>query len=172
MGQHPLVSRLLREVFNSIPPQPKYSETWEVSRVLSYEGSLGSEALPLKLLTRKLVVLLAQVLASRCSELVWLTLKGRKYSAGGAELRCNGLSKTDKPGQEKSMQRVYLVSFDQNSSLCPVGCLKAYESATAKFRQKDTLQLFLATVEPPQPVYLFFNCQVAQASHCSKWHKR
>ena len=124
-----------------------------MSRVLSYVRSLGSnEALSLKLLTRKLVVLLALVLASRCSDLVRLTLKGRKYSAGGAELQCNGLSKTAKPGQKKSRQSVYLVSFDQDPSLCPVGCLKAYESATAKFRQKDTSQLFLATVEPHQPV--------------------
>ena len=128
VGQHPLVSRLLKGVFNSRPPQPKYTEMWEVSRVLSYIKSLGSnEALSLKLLTRKLVVLLALVLASRSSDLIRLTLKGRKYSAGGAELRCIGLSKTAKPGQEKSMQPVFLVSFDTDLSLCPVSCLKAYE---------------------------------------------
>ena len=153
VGQHPHVSRLLRAVFNSRPPQPKYSETWEVSKVLSYVRSLGSnEALSLKFLTRKLVVLLALVLASHCSDLIRLTLKGRKYSAGGAELKCNCLSKTAKPGQEKCTQSVHLVSFDQDLLLCPVRCLKAYEGATAKFRQKDASQLFLTTVEPHQPV--------------------
>ena len=128
VGQHLLVSLLLREVFNdySRPPEPKYSETWEVSRDLSYLRSLdANESSPFKLLTRKLVVLLALVLAKSCSDLVRLTLKGRKYSAGGAELRSSGLSKTDRPGREKSLQPVYLLSFDQDPLLCPVDCLKA-----------------------------------------------
>ena len=104
VGQRPLVSRLLRGVFNSRPPERKYSETWEVSRVLSYVRSLGSnEALSLKLLTTKLVVVLALVLASRCSDLIRLTLKGRKYSAGGAELQCNGLSKTASQARSKEI---------------------------------------------------------------------
>ena len=124
-----------------------------MSTVLSYLRSLGpNESLTLKLLTRKLVVLLALVLANVCSDFVRLTLKGRKYSAAGAELRCSGLSKTDKAGQGKPFQPFYLFSFDQDPLLCPVACLKAYENATVSFRQKERLQLFLATDEPHQPV--------------------
>ena len=62
VGQHPLVARLLRGVFNRRPPEPRNTETWEVSRVLSYLRSLGpKEELSLKLHSQKLVVLLAFV---------------------------------------------------------------------------------------------------------------
>ena len=36
VGQHPLVSRFLKGVFNSRPPAPKYSSTWDVDIVLDY----------------------------------------------------------------------------------------------------------------------------------------
>ena len=39
IGQHPFVSRLLKGVFQSWPPLPKYSETWDVSKVLTYLDS-------------------------------------------------------------------------------------------------------------------------------------
>ena len=42
VGQHPLVSRLLKSAFNLRPPQPKYSHTWEVHKMLDFLKSLGS----------------------------------------------------------------------------------------------------------------------------------
>ena len=48
VGQHPLVSRVMRGAFNLRPPQPRYEATWDVSTVLRYIESLGpSEVLPL-----------------------------------------------------------------------------------------------------------------------------
>lgn len=153
VGQHPLVARLLRGVFNCRPPQPRYSQTWEVSQVLSYIKSLGpNEELSLKLISRKLVVLLALVLAHRCSDLGRLTLQGRKYSAEGAVLRCTGLAKQARPGKEESLRPAVISHFLEDALLCPVLCLKAYERATASFRKKDSMQLFLAINSPHQPV--------------------
>ena len=41
VGQHPLVCKFMKGVFNSRPPQPKYSGTWDVGLVTKYlEGSL------------------------------------------------------------------------------------------------------------------------------------
>jgi len=153
VGQHLLVARLLRGVFNCRPPQPRYSQTWEVSQVLSYIKSLGpNEELSLKLISRKLVVLLALVLAHRCSDLGRLTLQGRKYSAEGAVLRCTGLAKQARPGKEESLRPAVISHFLEDALLCPVLCLKAYERATASFRKKDSMQLFLAINSPHQPV--------------------
>ena len=60
VGQHPLVSRLLKGAFNLRPPQPKYSHTWEVHKMLDFLKSLGlNDKLTLEQLTRKSVVLLA-----------------------------------------------------------------------------------------------------------------
>ena len=41
VGQHPLVLRLLKGVFHKRPPQPRYTQTWNVSVVTKYIRSLG-----------------------------------------------------------------------------------------------------------------------------------
>lgn len=40
VGQHPLVSRFLKGVFNSRPLCPKYTFTWDVDTVLFYLNNL------------------------------------------------------------------------------------------------------------------------------------
>ena len=60
------ILRLLKGAYNQRPPKPKYSNTWEVTRMLVYLTKLGSnEGLSLKLLTRKLAILLELVLEHR-----------------------------------------------------------------------------------------------------------
>ena len=34
VGQHPLVVRLMKGIFNSRPPELRYSQTWEVSQII------------------------------------------------------------------------------------------------------------------------------------------
>ena len=76
MGQHPLVSRLLKGIYNSRPPQPRYITTWDVDIAVRFLQGLGdNEALPLKLVSQKLVLLMALVEASRVSELQALDLR-------------------------------------------------------------------------------------------------
>ena len=48
MGQHPLVSRLLKGIYNTRPPEPRYSTTWDMDVVIRYLQSLGeNNTLPL-----------------------------------------------------------------------------------------------------------------------------
>jgi len=62
VGQNPLVCRLLKSVFQSRPPKPKYAEVWDVQMVLAYLATLHSvKPLTLKELTLKLVMLLLLV---------------------------------------------------------------------------------------------------------------
>jgi len=76
VGKHPLVSQLLKGIYNSRPPQPRYSTTWDVDIVVQYLQSLGDNAsLPLKILSQKLLLLMALVEASRISELQALDLR-------------------------------------------------------------------------------------------------
>ena len=52
VGQHPLVSRLLKGAFNQRPPQPRYTYTWNVERVTTYIESIGdNEGLSTTVLT-------------------------------------------------------------------------------------------------------------------------
>ena len=121
--------------------------------MLSYLEGLGSnDSLSLKLLTQKLAMLLALVLAHRSSDLVRLTLQGHAYTPEGVVLPCRGLAKQTKPGNEKSLQPVVIASFEKEC-WCPVECLRVYERATAGFRHSEaTMQLFLAVVPPHLPV--------------------
>jgi len=41
MGQHPLVSTLSRGIYNTCPPQPRYTTTWDVDVAIKYLQSLG-----------------------------------------------------------------------------------------------------------------------------------
>lgn len=150
--------------FNLRPPQPKYSHTWEVHKILDFLKSLGSnDKLTLEQLTRKLVVLLALVMAHRASDLVRLSLTGRTYTPEGVILTCSGLAKTSKPGKEKDMQSVIITSFEE-TMLYSVTCLRAYEAATEKFRiSDDRMQLFIATIVPHGPV---------TSSTISRWLKK
>ena len=57
---HPLVRRLMKGIFNSRPPKPRYTVTWDIGMVISYLRSLADNAsLSLKFLTLKLVALLS-----------------------------------------------------------------------------------------------------------------
>jgi len=65
VGKHPLVSQLLKGVYNQCPPQLRYSSTWDVDIVVRYLQSLGdNSSLPLKVLSQKLLLLMALVEAS------------------------------------------------------------------------------------------------------------
>ena len=59
VGQHPLTVRFLRGIFNSRPPAPHYSETWDVDKVLKYIRNLPENSqLSLQSMTHKLAILM------------------------------------------------------------------------------------------------------------------
>ena len=63
-GAHPLVSRLMKGIFNLRPAVPKYLKTWDVSVVLKYLISLSpAPFLSLKKLILKLVMIMATIKA-------------------------------------------------------------------------------------------------------------
>ena len=55
VGEHPLVSQLLKGMFHSQTPLPRYSVTWDIQTVVDHIKSLGkNETLSLKCLSQKL----------------------------------------------------------------------------------------------------------------------
>jgi len=132
-------------------PVPRYENTWDVKKVLSFLQSLGSnDAMTLKVLTKKLAMLLALVLAHRSSDLVRISLTGKKCIPNGVTLPVRGLAKQTQPGRERSLQPVVVTSFLPDPSLCPISCLKVYEKATAGLRSSS--QLFISVVRPHNAV--------------------
>ena len=81
VGQHPITTRLIKGVK---PLIPRYSNTWDVQRVLNHLECLGqSESLPLKAVTLKTVFLLAITRPSRSTDLSQLDTSRMRSGGNG-----------------------------------------------------------------------------------------
>ena len=149
IGQHPLVTRLMKGVYNLRPPRPRYSHTWDVDLVVQHIGE--NSDLTLKRLSRKLAFLMALVVASRTSEPQALDLRFRAYRPNGVLFQLREVTKTQKTGSPPKER--FFGSFPYRR-LCVVHCLKQYEEATHTHRDPESefQPLFLSYVKPFKPV--------------------
>ena len=155
VGKHPLVSRLLKGIFNQRPPQPRYSSTWDVGVVLDHIKSWGQTVgLPRKDLTLKLAMLLALANASRSSELHALDIRQVSWNPDGAAFTLSALTKTSKPGKKKSL---FYPRLEVDSEVCPVICLRQYLKVTEDTRKDHNL--FLSYRKPYRAVK---SCSIAR----------
>ena len=74
MGDHPRVCKLMAGISNENPPQPKFTQVWDVAVVLKHLEGL-EETLSGKLLTLKIVMLIALTSAARSSGIHCLDLE-------------------------------------------------------------------------------------------------
>ena len=94
MGEHPLVSQLLKGTFHSRPPSPRSSVTWDIQTVIDHIKALGNnETLSLKCLSQKLSILLAITSMERVSEIVAHDLRFRSFLPEGVVLELPELVK-------------------------------------------------------------------------------
>ena len=146
IGKHPLVTRLMKGVFNKRPPLPKYSTTWSVGTVLTYSGSLGNNSdMSLKDLSHKLATLLALVTAGRSSDLVLLSVNHFTSTLEGLKFTLSGLSKQSRPNHMRPNHMrppIRIQKYGEDSLLCPVECFMAYVARTNQFRSRDSQGLF------------------------------
>ena len=150
VGQHPLVTRLLKGAFNDRPPLPRYSSTWDVQVVLDYLQSLGlNESLSLKHMTCKTVMLLALTCPSRSVDLSNLDLKMRSFRSEGVEFSPTGLAKQTRQG--RTIASFFFPSCPDKPELCPVQALRAYEFQTEMLRGEES-KLFVAVIKPHRAV--------------------
>jgi hypothetical protein len=154
VGQHPMVSRFLKGVYNLRPPAPKHTTTWDVDTVLDYLNGLPDNAcLDLQQLSHKLTMLLALTNADRCSDLAALDLSYRTYLGNGVRFIIPGLTKTRVSGPP--LEALY-PAFPENQKLCPVQTLRAYEQRTQPMRpssgRTNNQPLFISVRKPHRPV--------------------
>lgn len=153
IGQHTVITRLLKGMFNERPPQPKYSDTWDVEVVLDRLKVLpNNEQLPLKDLSLKLVMLLALSTASRSSELHKLKLSEMMDKGDLVEFRLGELTKTRKVGDGPLLLQI--MEFEGDQKLDVVRCLRVYLERTRQVRKpgKDGDQLLISFREPHGPL--------------------
>ena len=142
VGRHPLVSRLLRGMFNLRPPSPRYSYSWDVRVVVNFLRNYKSADLSNLELAKKTVMLLALVNADRCSDLAALDRDHVRWTASGVEFTVVRLTKTRRSGAPR---KVFYSVFRDNSELCPVTILWLYLGRTAQQ---------VADLSSPKPVFL------------------
>ena len=132
VGQNPLVCRLLKGVFKSRPPKPKYTDVWDVQVVLTYLATLHPvESLTLKQLTLKLVMLLLLVSGQRGQTIHLLDINHMFVSDDKYIFVISNHLKQSKPGM--SNPHVVLESFER-PSICVVTALKEYLVRTKSSR--------------------------------------
>ena len=155
MGNHPTVTRLLQGVFNSRPPQPRYTAFWDVGVVIQHIKGLGANTdLNLKELTMKTVMLLALTRPSRSADLSRLNLQMRSFKSNGVVFRPAHLAKQSR--SSKPMADFFFPSFDDDPTICPMVTLRAYEERTEGFRANlpidSRYRLFLSYTGQHTPV--------------------
>ena len=150
VGQHPLVNRLLKGVFHQRPPQPRYTQTWDVGLVTNYFKSKGeNKSLLLPDLTHKLAMLMALTRPSRSADLANLNLNRRSYSQEGVTFLPTELAKQSR--QQKHGTEFFFPCYPHDDRLCPVLALREYESQTTPIRGSHST-VFLSLNKPHKPV--------------------
>ena len=100
-----------------------------------------------KKLTLKVAMLLALANASRCSELYALDTQHMSWSEEGVTFTLAALTKTSRPGKEKTL---FYPKLEADKQVCPVTTLKQYIERTNRVRKVSAL--FFSYVKPYGPV--------------------
>ena len=144
----------MKGIYNKRPPLPRYTHTWDVSKVTSYISSLDDNVdLSLKVLSFKLVMLLALTRPSRSSDLSSLDLRYLKLLPDGIQFNPSELAKQSRPS--KLMAPFLFPAFPSDTKLCPRVTLQSYISRTESFRGTGPdrkSKLFLSYIKPHNPI--------------------
>ena len=149
-GNHPLVTRFLKGVFELKPSLPRYNRIWDVSVVLGHLKTLEPVyALDLKALTLKLTMLLCLLTGQRCQTLSKLDITLMQKLPGKYVFTIGEKLKTTRPG--KHLEPIELADFEPDINLCVVTHLTQYLAKTAHLRG-PTSQLLISYVKPHKAV--------------------
>ena len=145
VGKHQLVHWLLRSVYATNPPKPKYSRFWDVNKVFeTLKDWPGNKNLGLRDLTFKVVILLLLVTGHRGQTIVALSLEGLEVHKKEMVFRLDKLLKSNRLGDPLST--ITVCSYDTCPRICVVRALKAYISRTKDIRVGK--QLLVSFIRP------------------------
>ncbi|KAL9962673.1 hypothetical protein ACROYT_G031795 [Oculina patagonica] len=137
-GEHPLVTRFLKGIFELKPSLPRYTVIWDVGTVLKFLQTFPPITdLTLKQLTKKLVTLLALVTAQRTQTLSKLDMTFMQDLPDKIVFSIRDRLKTTRPG--KHLDPIEILAYTADPRLCPVTHVKQYIVTTQALRQTTTL---------------------------------
>ena len=152
MGQHPLITELLKAIGKLRPPKPKMNGVWDVDIMLKYLKGLPTNAeMEIKSLTLKTIMLIALVAIPRVSEIHRLDLKWMVKKDDHLIFQIEGNVKHSKQGKQNPPLIIH--KFEEDHTICPVQTIVDYIERTKDWRQKpEQSKLFLTTIKPHTPV--------------------
>ena len=145
VGNHHLVSRFLKGVFNSKPPSSKYNVIWDPANILTAISKMNSnEKLTLRELSIKLVSLLMLTTGQRVQTIHSIRRSHIKDTKAGVIITIPDLIKTSAPGRSQPVLHLDYYKHDRN--LCVVTTLKHYLSRTTTLTTSD--RLWITFIKP------------------------
>lgn len=161
LGEHPLITRLMKGFYKIRPTAPKYQATWDVSVVLKYlkKKLYPLEELTAKELSERTATLLALSTAHRVQTLSSIKLENIRKTKEGLKILIPEHVKTSGPGRFQPV--LNLPAFKKNPKICVVKSLKKYLGVT-KNRRGNEKSLFISLNKPYKAV---------GAQTISKWIK-
>ena len=152
--QHPDITRLLKGVFNTRPPEKRLVPEWDLGKVLGLLASSQFEPISkisLKHLTLKSVFLTAISTFRRCSDLQALRIDEgfMNILPEGIIFVREGLSKQDRPGHVG--KQIFIPCFKKNIKLDPKRVVQTYIKRTNQLRNGEN-KLFLSFNKPHKVV--------------------
>jgi hypothetical protein len=149
-GKHPMVIKLLRGVYHSNPPCPKYAHTWDPAIVLSHLSSSASSKMSVMQLSRKTSTLLALTSLLRCAEMAAIQAQSISFTNSGVTFILGNLRKAQRAGP---LHKISIKRWPDDLAICPVATLEDYiKRMLARRNDVNKNTLFLSTTKPFQPV--------------------
>lgn len=145
-GSHPMVCRFMKGIFNVNPALPRYCHIWDPNDVLSHLSSIRcSRKITLKILTCKLVALLALVSVQRVQTLHCIKLSDLSFTENAVQIIVTDLLKTS--SATRHLQPLLFMKFEENRRLCVYRHLQMYLDKTRVIRGTEDY-LFVSYRKP------------------------
>lgn len=154
VGDHDLISRVLRSAYKANPPRPRYESTWDVDKVLS-SLDFPNKDLPLVELSSKTFTLLAITTMGRGADLRSLSCKDRILILDEAgkpislELQRLRLPKSQSKGP---LVGVKMSPVPDRNNICPISNVLEYMRRTDHLRPVSSSELFITSTKPYNPI--------------------
>jgi hypothetical protein len=132
IGEHPLVSEVLRGMQQQRPAMPRYSTTWDTDRVVAWLAGLGRNSLLDELaLRRKTLALVAITTIARSSDLARMRFSTLVFGPTRASVQCKPLKNSG------ALMRDVPIDRAANVLICPVAALEEYVARTRHRARAD-----------------------------------
>lgn len=139
MGNHPLVIRFMKCLFQSRPTFPKYTEIWDVNVVLSYLKTLSPVAkLPPKGLTYWVTMMLMLLSGQRVQTIQLMDLKDMTMSKSQFTFMFKVSSKVKRTKPGRHSQDLKFKDYAPYRRLCIYTYLQKYLPVTKPLRGDET----------------------------------